>query len=439
MMAESDSDLLRSYLTKNSVVIVDSNPSARIAIASNLCKLGAKRTSLALVATVEEGIVEIQRLKPKMVISDFMVGKRSGLDLIEHFQKAHEAEKPKDLVFVLITGNGSQSAVARAAEEDVDSFILKPYTFESFKRAFEQTIRNKLKPNDYIIRIEDGKKDLYSGKLDEAIQKFNSAKGLDQNPSLACYYLGQAEALKESLKKASNEYTEGLRYNKIHYKCMIGLFELLSQQNKHRDAYSVVRKIAQYFPANPKRLSSVLRLAIMTANFDDIEGYYRIFTHIEDRPDELVRYICSALSITGKYYMRTGALTRAMELFEKVAVSSAGRTSFLRYIVETLAENDRGQEIPKFLQRFPADARIRADYQVAEYISLAASGASLSDLVQRGRDLLQDGCQEPPVYRILIQKSLEAGFVENAEELARQASAKWPKLAEQFVLSTPQP
>jgi hypothetical protein len=52
----------------------------------------------------------------------------------------------------MVTGNSSQSAVSpEAAEEDVDTFILKPYTIEIFSSVcFLKAAMAKLYPSDYM-------------------------------------------------------------------------------------------------------------------------------------------------------------------------------------------------------------------------------------------------------------------------------------------------
>jgi CheY-like chemotaxis protein len=428
---KDNSELIQGFLESHDALIVDSNSSARVSLTGTLIKLGAKRHKLSLVGTMDEARAEIDRIKPRIIFCDYMIGKESGLDLIQE-QKQRCGQDAKDYFFVLVTGNGSQSAVARAAEEDVDTFVIKPYTLETFRMCMGDALAAKLNPSEYAQKIEQGKKSMRDGKLDDAINLFEAAKKLSSKPTLACFYLGQTEQMKQELQEANGAFREGLRYDKIHYKCLVGLFDLLMKEEKFTQAYDVVKKIAQYFPANPKRLSSVIRLAILTKNYDDIEAYYRLFTRLDNRTDELVRYVCSALAITGKFYFGQGTRSRALELFDKVATISAGRIKYMRYAIETMVEYDALKEAAEYLKRFPAEYRGRPDYLLS---SLAVAGGALpsGEVIQLARDLIRSGIAEPLVYHVYISHLVKAGKNDEAEHEAQTASQKWPDLELDFL------
>jgi DNA-binding NarL/FixJ family response regulator len=422
--------LLGSYLADSKALIVDSNPSARTHLVVGLVKLGAKRHNILSTSNFDEARTSILQEKPRVVICDYMIGKNPGLDLLQELRGAHA--DLKKCLFILVTGNTSQSAVARAAEEDIDTYILKPYTQELFKRSLSAAVGVKLNPNEYLRTIETGKELLFKAAPDEAIPYFEKAVGMSPQPSLACFYLGQADLLKDAIDKAGEAYERGLSHSRIHYKCLVGLFDILTRQKRFTESYEVVKKLAQYFPANPKRLASVLRLAITTDNYDDIESYYRVFVQLDERSNELVNYMCSALVVTGKHYLIKRNNRRAIELFDKAITSSAGRTRFIRYAVECLVDYRVLAEAEAMLGRFPGDARESEDYQVSAFLIM--SGVSQSGKVlQRGRDLIKRGILTPQIYRAMIEHTAKSGHKDMAEELTAFAAKKWPAEAEDFA------
>jgi CheY-like chemotaxis protein len=426
----TEKDWVAEYLAAHQILVVDANSSARTSLTATLVQMGANRHQMALVGSVEEARSEIKRIKPRLVFCDFIVGKESGLDLIKEQRKEYGPDA-NQCVFVLVTANGSQSAVARAAEEDVDTFIIKPYTMNTFRASLNEAIKNKLNPSEYLKIIAVGKQEMTDGAIEQALDKFESAKKLAEKPTLACFYAGQAELLKAALDEADASYREGLNHNKIHYKCLVGLFDLLMQQQKHKDAYEVVKKLAQYFPANPKRLASVLRLAIMTNHYNDIEGYYRIFTQIDQRTDELVRYTCSALSVTGKYFLKQNTRSRGIDLFEKVATSCAGRIQYMRYAVETMVNYGCQEEAERYLNRFPPELRGTKHYLISS-LMVACASRPTGEVIQQARNLIQNGLDEAIVYQVLIAQSAKGGLKDEAEHLAQIAAKKWPAEAGNF-------
>ena len=433
MAASDDSEkLLKQYLSENDIVIIDAISSGRTNIASCISRLGAARHRMSLVGSIGDAREELKRTKAKIIFADFMIGKESSLELIQVQRSLLDQDRVKDALFVLVTSNASQSAVAQAAEEDVDTFIVKPFSFDTMKSALINAVTLKLRPNLYLRLIDEGKELLFSGKYSDAIEKFKAAKDQSPTPTLACFYHGQAEYMMKALDSAEGNYLEGLNYNKIHYKCLIGLFDLMYQENRFSDAYDIMKRLAQYFPANPKRLGTVLRLSVMTNNFQDVDSYYRIFIEMDERNDELIRQMCSALAVTGRYYLRQKVYARAIELFESAAISSAGRTSFLLYIIEALAEYGLLKEADPFLSRLQKISPGSQEVIAAQFLTLD-QGMDVKDVVNRGRGVLKEGVEHPSVYEKLIIASIKAGYKDKAIELADYARKRWPERAKYFL------
>jgi CheY-like chemotaxis protein len=401
-----DSPVVRKYFSENQILIADTVSSARVTLASQLIQVGASRAQMSLVGSFEEAQAVIQTMKPKIIFCDYMLGKKSGLDLLQEQKKRYESTKTPgqmdDSLFVLVTGNGSQSAVASAAEEDVDTFIVKPYTIKRLQKSLSQAVIAKLQPDEYHQKIEAGKTLLTAGKIDEAAAIFQAATKLDPKPTLACFYLAQTAEIKKAAASADVNYRKGLQFSEIHYKCLVGLYELLTQQGKYGKAYEVVQRLAQFFPANPNRLAAVLRLAVVTSNYPDVPKYYELFTALDERPESLTRHMCSAMAVAGKHALAKNDFDKATDIFDKVAASSGGRTNYLRYIIESLVQWERFAEATRFLKRFSAADQLTPDFEVCSF--LVASGTRpASEVLNQGRLLLRQGIQSQQVFEILIR------------------------------------
>lgn len=94
-------------------------------------------------------------MKPQIVITDFNLSNRCGLDLLQ--RQREQCPDAKECLFVLITGNTSQSALAQAAEEDVYTYLLKPYTIDIFRKSIARAVEAKLTPSNYTRLINEGK------------------------------------------------------------------------------------------------------------------------------------------------------------------------------------------------------------------------------------------------------------------------------------------
>ncbi|MEK6579052.1 MAG: response regulator [Bdellovibrionota bacterium] len=417
------------YIGNKKILIADPGATTRASIASMMLSMGAQMKHLILVNNFEKAVEEIESQRPHVVLCDFDLGKNCGLDLLQSQRQQHP--ETKDVLFILVTGNTSQSAVAQAAEEDVDTYVLKPFTPEILRNAIMKCALQKINPNNYYKKIEEGKKHLFAPNLEMAMKCFEEATNLDPKPSLANFYYGQAYLMKQALTDAEGRYTKGLEFNRIHYKCLVGLFDLMMLKKMHEQAYDVVKRIARYFPANPQRLTQVVRLAIMTRAYEDIERYFQIFRNLDTRNDDLVRSMSAALVVCGKYYLQQELHSRALELFDKAAKTGFTKLNILKEIVTSLLAVDMLNESREFLKRFPLESRDTSEYLATEFM-LTNRTHPATFIVSQGRKLVDSGIADPSIYKIMIERSKQLGVIQSAESFAFEGSEKWPELKSEF-------
>jgi CheY-like chemotaxis protein len=417
--------VFKDYVDANDVLIVDKNPSSRNRLLKIMYDLGCKRNMIHTAGSFQEAEEFIATKNIGVVLSDYFITGGSGFDLF----KIIRAKFPnkKEMSLVLVTSNISQSAVAKAAEEDVDSFIIKPYTIQSIQDSLVSTIANKVKPSAYVLKVEEGKAFIDAGNYDAAIKTLQEAMKLHQKPALALFYLGQVEYLKSEVGKAQGSYNSGLAFNNIHYKCLIGLFDIFLRDNKFNEAYQVVKKIAKFFPANPDRLTQIIRLAIKTENYQDMQFYYEIFTSLEERSREVTKYIGAGMYISGKHHLIKNDVELASTYFDNVAVSCAEFTRFIRAIIKLLVEFDLEDEAVNFLTRFPSGSNDDEDFLVSDFLINAKKSDDPNQIVKSGMDLYNRNIRDFDCMNLLIQAFELTGYKE--ERIAPYRSemvALWP-------------
>jgi len=421
-------DPLHDFLSTRKILIVDSNGPARAGMARMLVGLGAKSKNLTLVADYEVAREIMHAQPPEVIVTEYNINKGNGLDLANEFNKTRIAEQT---LFVMITSNSSQSIVSEAAEENVDIYVLKPYTMNYLLERLTRAIKDKSHPSPYSKAINDGKRYLTDAKLDEALHEFNRAIPLNPVPCLAYYYRAQVEIEQVMLDLAEQSLRAGLSFNEVHYKCLTGLFDLLLERNKSKEAYSIVQQLSA-FPLNPKRLSKVIELAVKTANYRDIEKYYDAFKEIEFRDDEVIKHICAALVVSGRMLFQKGDLYRAADLLKKASVSAAGRPNILLEIVVTLVLNDFIPDAEQTIKRFPPDTQTEFQYQVANFMVAHAVGANAWQYVTWLRKQIEHGTNDPIVYYWTIASLQASGKADLAEDYLATSSHRWPDKIDYF-------
>ena len=421
--------LLQGYLSTRSILIVDPASTSRSHLASTLAELGADPQRIALVGSVSEAKDEILRIKPEIIFSDFTFEEQSPFDLIPGREG-----RVDESIFILMTKSASQSIVANAAEANIDAFIIKPFQAKSLREILEKTIKDKTHPNPYLALLEAGKEKLFNAEYDDALELFLKAMQEDPRPTLACFYAGQTEFMRSANEQAEAHFEKGLSYSKIHYKCLLGLFDLLNAQKKYKEAYRVMNRIVQYYPANARRLELVLRLAIVTENFQDMNAFLYIYQGLPERTESLEKYMCSALLVTGKYYLRQKKPVPALDAFTKAVNHAAQKTYFYLYVIEALVEFSMRDEASQILDRLYVLAPGGQDYRIAKFL-VSTLGGPREASIQMGQNLITEGVDFPSVHEKLIALCTAGGYHENAENLLSIAINRWPLKKTNFLIA----
>ena len=425
MKAEEKEKLFKDFLESNEILITDKSSASRRRLLKTLVDMGAKRNQIHSIAHYSEALDVIETKKPKLILSDYALNGGSGFDLFKEYREKYPEEKKS--VLILVTSNISQSAVAKAAEEDVDSFIIKPYTVQSLEKSLIATVIAKLYPSKYVQTIEKGKEALFEGKYEAALGIFAEAIPLNKKPSLALFYHGQTKYMLEAAEEAEGDYKEGLKINSIHFKCQVGLYELFKKDEKYKEAYDVVRNIAKYFPANPDRLKEVVRLCMVTENYSDMDMYYELFTQLEERPKDVINYICSGLYVYGKYLMLNSEMDKGREVFEKVGVSCAGTSKFLSAMILLLVDYNIFSDAQKLLARFSNDPNDKSSYLISSYVA-NSEGMDNTEKISKGMELFNNGHKHHVAVSILIGALEKDEKFKKAAEYREEAEHIWPEI-----------
>ena len=416
--------LFKEYLKESEIIIADKSSASRRRLVKTLCDMGATRNQVHSVAHYSEALDVMDNAKPKLVLSDYKLNGGSGFELFKYYREKFPDENRS--VLILVTSNISQSAVAKAAEEDVDSFIIKPYTVKSLEKSLLSAVITKLYPSKYVQKVEEGKEKLFAGSYEESIDIFKEAMNLDKKPSLALFYHGQAKYMQELAEEAEDDYKKGLEVNNIHYKCQVGLYELFKKDGKVFESYDVIKNIAKYFPSNPERLKEVIHLAIKTDNIEDVEMYYELFTELDERPEDVVQYICAGMFVLGKLLMNKKDFDKAKDIIEKASISAAGTAKFLKEYVVLLAQNSFFGEAQKILSRFSTNKVDEVDYAIARFIANSPD-MELDEKISAGLELYNSNRKHPYAVELLIDSLRKSGSDKRAQEILEDAKHEWPE------------
>lgn len=427
-----DKEKIAAFLADSTCMVVDVAQSSRSVVAKVLSELGAPLDNIIKAESGKQALNEIEQNQPKVIVSEYAVGEYFAADFIEKQQKY--LSNPLERLFVLVTGNATESSVAEAAEEDVDTFICKPFTTGSLEKYLGDAIMQKATPSDYMRTVQEGKKYLGEENWEKAMEVFRSAIHLSSKPALAHYYLGFAyEQLKQD-QEAIKNYDAGLAISPIHFKCLSAKFDLLNSKNHINEAYEVLQKLTANFPVSPQRLDRMFKLAIHTKNFEDIKKYNNLFFDLNFRPPYLVKTVSSGLVIVGKFLLRENRDQEAADLFRKAVLADPGNVNVLGKVIETAVEFEKYDIGEQYLLKYPDTEKESPYFMLLDFLCKIPT-INDAKTIEEGRKLLKANVTDKRVFSILIRAAENMGKPNWADEFKVEAIRCFPEMKEEFGTS----
>jgi len=340
---------ITKFLSESSFLVVSLSPTTRASIIRLLIDSGAKLPSILSAGSYKEGIGHLTSQKVNVVISDFKLNGSNSASLI--FSKILELDNQSRHIFIVVNSSQDQASIAQSAEEDIDGFLLSPFSAHDFISVLSTSITKKLSPLPGDSIIVKGLELLNQGKAEESLEFFRRGMEETNKKALSCYYYAKAKIQLKQETEAMEKLLEGLSYDKLNYKCLIGLYELCLVQNRKEKAYDIVKKISKIFPANPKRLPEIIQLALDTKNYVDIEFYFDIYLNFDDREAQIPDFLLSSLFQSGVYFIQNSQPDKAISVFRKLSSFLRDNTSYLSLIIEVIYLNNLRDELSYYSKK----------------------------------------------------------------------------------------
>ncbi|MBL7555208.1 MAG: hypothetical protein JNM24_05240 [Bdellovibrionaceae bacterium] len=427
MNRDKDTDVAKFLNSQGALVVEPSNAFFSV-IQSCLVSYGMDSKKIIMANTYKDAVAILKEEKPRILITEYMIGKNFGLSLIDMHDEMYDAFSR---IAIVVTKESSDNAVAEAAEEQLDAFIVKPFSGADFQKRFIEVVKRKMYPSEYLNRIRDGKEKIKSKNLPEAVVIFNEAKKLSQTPTLACYYLGECYLNQNELVSARKEFAEGRKYNSLHYKCLTGEFDCLMQEKRYKEAYTLVELIRKHYPVTSVRLGKFFIAAVCTEHFEDMMLFYEMFTNLDYRPPELIGLVSLALLTAGRYNIRNKDLETAIKHFELASNVTGRSVETLEKIIEEWLKIEDINTAERFFKLIRGDdvgsaKHIQLNFKIG--VHMITPEAAL----EMGRKIVVEGNSTPEVTKRVVKLAIDTGKATLAESLIIKGAQAHPEIRKEL-------
>lgn len=415
---------VKDFLANEQILIVDPSATFGLTLVSTLIEMGAPTDKVIFSKKYEDAQKIIQDINPKILITEYFVGQKLGLSLIEQQgQKLGEANK----ISIMITHNASTSSIAEAAEEHVDDYILKPFSKGQMKVRLAEVIKRKMNPSTYSLKIREGKKYLFANEFAKAEIEFLEAMKLNEKPTLAHYYVGYSKFLQKNFTNALLEFRSGRLLQPLHFKCLIGEFDSYFEQKKYEDAYKLSPILLENYPVSPRRLANIIMTAVFSQQYEQIPKYYDAFKTLDHKTPELVKVFSAALLSAGKYQMKKKNLQAANACFEMGVSILGSDVKYLEQIIREFLKIQAPEFASNYLSKFPVHEVGLAPYARLGFLIDSQLLAS-HQAILKGKKLVAQGHACADSYLTLLDLVLQDSKMTLAEDIAGKAVRDFPTL-----------
>ncbi|MBI3544653.1 MAG: response regulator [Deltaproteobacteria bacterium] len=421
---------IAEFLAGKRVLLVDPDATTRTTTQRMLSTLGIKNKDVLTAWNFHDAVTQIEQFKPEIVLTDYTLERHSGIELLN----LHKRVLPNRLhtIFMFISSRNSNTIACLAAAEEVDAFMIKPFSFAALKDKFIEVLSAKAYAPEFLTVVERAKFEIHEKRYGEAQRTLAQAKAMDPAPAVVCYYEGMAMKAQNRIEDCQRFFEEGLRYNPVHYRCLTGLLDVLIARKRYDAAYDTAHKLTQNYPIEPTLIPVLIRLSISSKNFTDILKYYDIFEDFEEKDAAIVNYISAGLIVCAKFFFETGRTTEGLNALNKAEAVSDRKPQIMKEILATLYGVGLEAEATALLDRAPPEVRNSPDVAAAKLEKLNVS-APPSRVLQYALDLVAANVKHPRIFEIALLRSVELMHREShVKQLLATACAAFPDRKDLF-------
>ena len=134
-----------------SVLIIDDEAALTSALAAFFGRTGGHTVSVA--HTGAEGLELFQRIRPDLVLLDWMLPQLSGIEVCRRLRGRQE---PRNVPIVMLTARGEETDRIRGLDTGADDYITKPFSMTELLARLRAVMR-RIRPSlaEDIVRIGD--------------------------------------------------------------------------------------------------------------------------------------------------------------------------------------------------------------------------------------------------------------------------------------------
>lgn len=424
----STAEAVARLLYNENILIIEPSAAFAQTIAKALIEMGAHPDKIFMARRWNEAVTLIETKHPRILLTEYHIDDRLGMSLIEQQLKHHDEQTKISLI---LTHNSAETAVAAAAEEHVDEYVLKPFSMGELKERLFRVIVSKLNPSKFSAHIANGRKLIKLGLFTEATQEFKLAEYENNQSPLVFFYLGQIKFLQKRFAEAVEEFKKGLFFQPKHYKCLMGEFDAYFEQQNYKEAQALLSNIRKQYPLSPKRLGNAIIATVLSKHVLEVTGFINQYMQLDHKPAELTKIYGAALMTAGKHFIQHKEADEAYSCFEMGLKVLGTDVDFIAMAVKEFIKIGQIEHADKMLGRFPKE-QVGGKLHSQLSFLIADKIMNAQEIINRGRKLVSLNFADENCFTALIKAMVKENKITMAEDTVQKATLQYPNQKDYF-------
>ena len=420
---------LKELVSKSLIFLVSENKLDRMAWKKVFNDLSVKPEQIVFFEDVSKALEAIKTRRPRALICSYVVKDERVDQLLVEYRKLNP-DLSKD--FTLVVAEQKEESLELASLElELDAILYKPYTTQDLEGKVHEVLKRKASMPKSFRTLFKGFADLDQGK-EEAVEKvLEDLSGDCESKPRFQILKAQYSLVKGDKPQAISAYEEACRQGG-GYTALSRLFDVLVEESRIEEAFSVIRELVEAYPLHPKRLSDFIKVCILSSN-------YHFFVEFGEKAferglrDKAFGYQLGAgLAICAK---SIGIADRkvAIEANLKALKLGGDRIQIVDRALKNLLTLEEHNLVRELVEELWHEESLEETLEIAEYRALEACGEAPFQIFQRGIALTNKGVHDFHVYEVLLRSAKKAGRKpESLEEMADTASKHHPEKSAYF-------
>ncbi len=296
---------INDFLGSRQILVVEPSLAYRSTLRNFFNALKIKNVKIEL--SIEDAERRMLVDQVGFFIVEWQLTKRNGLEFCRDLRKKSEY---KFIPFLLMTSDALRHDVVLASEGGIDSYLVKPFSFEDFSRQLNSLVNYAKNPSNLHSMLERAEEHLEAGELWIAESFFFEAQNIKSNSARAMCGLGRIDLKSGNYSGARDKFRTAMVMNPDYVDTYKYLFDLAEQMDDHASLLDSAKQLHKLSPENPRYPLIVANLLLSAGDVDGSEEFFK--TTIKLSPK-----MASAHRGLGHVYLKKHDYDNAQKSLEK--------------------------------------------------------------------------------------------------------------------------